>query len=92
MKQINPKPTTMPEWEEGWPRVLRGSSAFPLVVQHMPAKGLEQSYDKIGWCPIEIIGLRHFKEAMISYRMHLTYVKQILNNWVQLFSNSPQLQ
>ena len=28
-----------------------------------------------------MIDLRWFKEAMISYRTHSPYVKQILNNW-----------
>jgi hypothetical protein len=36
-------------------------STFPVVVQQMPAKGVEQSYGKIGRCPIEIIDLRHLK-------------------------------
>ena len=47
----------------------------------MPAKSGEQGYDKIGLHPIEIIDIRHFKEAMISYEMHSSYVKQIQNNW-----------
>jgi len=98
MKQINLKLTTMPEWDERWPRVIRSlPTTFPGVVQ--PAKGMELSYE--GWHSIEMIGLRHFKEAMISYGMHLPYVKQILNNWAtqnNYFSrlegtdNSPQLQ
>ena len=30
----------------------------------MPANGVEQGYDKIGWYPIEMIDLTHFKETM----------------------------
>lgn len=47
----------------------------------MPPKSGEQGYDKIGWHPIEIINIRHFKEAMTSYKMYLPYMKQIPNNW-----------
>ena len=46
----------------------------------MVANVVEQGYDKIGWHPTEMIDLRHFKEVLISYRMHLPYMKQILNN------------
>ena len=48
----------------------------------MVANVVEQGYDKIGWHPTEMIDLRHFKEVLISYRMHLPYMKQILNNQV----------
>ena len=39
-----------------------------------------QSYDKIGWHPIEMKGIKHFKEAVMSYEMHLLYVKQTQND------------
>ena len=39
------------------------------------------AWNKIGWHSIEMIDLRYFKEAMISYGMYIPYVKQILNNW-----------
>jgi hypothetical protein len=41
----------------------------------------DQGYDKIGWHPIEIIDLRHFKETMVSYWIYSSYVKQILSDW-----------
>lgn len=61
-------------------RVRRPPSAFPAVIQHMPPNDVEQGYDEIQWCPIEMIKLRWFKEAMVSYVRHSPYVKQILNN------------
>lgn len=33
---------------------------------------------------------RHFGEAMILYRMHLPYVKEILNNWAPQKGIIPQ--
>lgn len=57
-------------------------SAFFIVVLYMPANCVKQGYDKIGWYPIKMIGLRGFKEAVFSCGMHLPYVKQILKNWV----------
>ena len=62
-------------------RVTRSPSAFPVVLQHIPANGVEQGYAEIGWHPTEMIDRRHFKEGIISYGMHSPYVKQILNNW-----------
>ena len=33
-------------WVGGWSGVMRSSpSAFPVVIQHMPANGVEQGYD-----------------------------------------------
>jgi hypothetical protein len=48
----------------------------------MTTSGMEQGYDEIGWYPIEMIDLRHFKDVVISYEMHLPCVTQILNTWV----------
>jgi hypothetical protein len=79
--RLNLEPIVPPEWEEGLTGVTRLSSAYPIVIQHMPANGVEQGYkEEIDWCPTEMIDLRWFKEAMISYRTHSPYVKQILNN------------
>ena len=51
---------TVPEREEGWPWDRRSPpSAFTVVIQHMPANGVEQGYDKIGWCLVEMIGISH---------------------------------
>ena len=49
--------------------------SFPNSLQHMPANGVEQGYDEIGWHPIEMTDLTHFKEAMLSYGMHSPYMK-----------------
>lgn len=50
--------------------------------QYKPVNGMEQHYDEIGWCPVEVIDVRIFDEAMISYVIHLPCVKQILNNQI----------
>ena len=41
-ERVNLKPTKLPEWEEGQPVDMRSLSAFPVVIQHMPANGVEQ--------------------------------------------------
>ena len=33
-----------PELEKGQSRVMRSPSAFPVIIQHMPASGVEQGY------------------------------------------------
>ena len=71
----------LPELEKRHPGVSRSPSAFTVVIHHMPANSVEQSYDEVGSHPIKMINIRHFKEAIISYEMHSPYVKQILNNW-----------
>ena len=50
----------LPETEEGQTGGMKSPSTFPVNVQHMPANGVEQGYDKIGWHPIEMIELRDF--------------------------------
>ena len=47
----------------------------------MPSNGVEHNYDSVEWCPIEMIGLKNFKEPVASHTVHLPYVKQILSNW-----------
>lgn len=56
----------------------------------MSANGVEQAYYKIGWCPREMIDLRLFKEPLILCKMHLIYLKQILNNWATQNKIIPQ--
>jgi hypothetical protein len=61
--------------------VKKSSAAFIVLIQQMSANGDNpQSYDKIGWHPIEMKGIKHFKEAVMSYEMHLLYVKQTQND------------
>ena len=89
-ERVNLEPTAPPKLEEGQPGVMRSPSAFPVVIQQMSADSVEQGYDEIRWYPIEFIDLRHFKEAMISYEMHLPYVKQILSNLATQYSPRPE--
>lgn len=66
---------------EEWTKAMRSALDFPVVLQHLLAKCGEEDYDKIGCTPIEIIDLvRCFKDAMISYGSHSSYVKQLLNS------------
>jgi hypothetical protein len=47
----------------------------------MPANGVEQGYQEIGWYLIEMLDLSYRKDTRISHEMHLPYfVTQILNN------------
>jgi hypothetical protein len=73
----------------GQPGVTKSLSSFPVIMQHMPANRVKQSYVKIGWHPVELINLRHFKEAMVSYGMPSSYMKQILNDWSTQNRNIP---
>lgn len=37
--------------EEG-PGITKSPSVFPVIVQHLPANGVDQDYDEIMWHPI----------------------------------------
>ena len=66
-----------------WPCVRRSpSQAFPVFAQCMPPNGIKQAYDKIKMMSYVIDQgySRVFKEATISYGMHLSHVNQVLNN------------
>lgn len=66
-EMVNLEPTVLPE--EG--AVLTKSPwVFPVIVQHMPANDTDHDFDEIAWHPIEMIGLRRFKEAIVSYGIH----------------------
>lgn len=80
----------LPELEKRHPGVSRSPSAFTVVIHHMPANSVEQSYDEVGSHPIKMINIRHFKEALTSYGMCLPYVKHTLNNWVTQNRITPQ--
>ena len=70
---------------------MRSPSAFPGVLQHMPADGVEQGYDETGWSPIEMIALSRFKEAAISYGMHSLFIQNriIPQDWKGLLTAVP---
>lgn len=50
---------------------------YPVTVQQMPDQMATQNI----WAPIEMLDLKRFKEAIVSYGMHSPYVKQMLNSW-----------
>lgn len=77
-ERVNLEPTVCPEEGHG---VMKPPSVFPVIVQHMPVNGADHDYDEIAWHLIEMIGLRYFTEAIVSYGIHPPYVKQILSNW-----------
>lgn len=66
-ERINLEPIVLPE--EG-PVLTKSPWVFPVIVQHMPANGADHDFDEIAWHPIEMIGLRRFKEAIVSYGIH----------------------
>jgi hypothetical protein len=35
-ERVNPEPITLPQWEEGWPRVMKSPTTLTVVIQHMP--------------------------------------------------------
>jgi hypothetical protein len=41
----------------------------------MPANDADHDYDEIMWCPIEMIDLRLYKDAILSCRVHSPCVK-----------------
>lgn len=47
----------------------------------MPANNVDYAYNELTWCPIEMLDLKHFKEAIISYGLHSLFVKQMLSTW-----------
>ncbi|XP_052593228.1 torsin-1A-interacting protein 1 isoform X3 [Peromyscus californicus insignis] len=49
----------------------------PVTIQQLPDQMTTQNI----WAPIEMLDLRRFKEAIVSYGMHSPYVKQMLNSW-----------
>lgn len=79
LERVNFEPTAPSE--EGWPGITRSSLVFPVIVQQVPSNGADHDYSEITWCAIEMIDQRCFKEAMVSYEINSSYVKQILNNW-----------
>ena len=48
---------------------------FPVILQHTSANGVDHDDDVIVRHLIEMIDLRHFKEAVISYGIHSPHVK-----------------
>lgn len=73
-EMVNLESTALPDLEEGQPRIARSPSAFPVVMQHILGNGLEQASDTDRMHPIEMIDIRQFKEAIISYELHSPYV------------------
>ena len=68
------------ETEEGLPQVVRKPTLVYLItIQDLPADDRHpQGYEEISGNPID---LRRFKEAIISYGIHPSCMKQILNLW-----------
>lgn len=79
-QRVNLESTVLPK--EGLPGVTK----LPL---NFPANGDDHIYDEKMWHPIEKMNLKHFKCAIVSYRMHFPYGKQILSNWTTQDWKSP---
>lgn len=39
------------------------------------------AYNELTWSPIEMLELKHFKEAVLLYGLHSSFVKEMLSNW-----------
>lgn len=50
------------------------SSAFPIIVQHMPTNDGGHTYNEFTWCPMEM----HFKEAVVVYGLQSPFIKKML--------------
>lgn len=48
--------------------------------QLAPDERNPQDYEELGWEPIDVLDLKRFKEAIVTYGMCSPYVKQILND------------
>lgn len=71
------------ENEEGMPKVVRKPIlVYPITIQDLPADDrYPQGDEENTWNPIEILDLRRFREMIVSYGRHSSYMKQILNLW-----------
>ena len=47
----------------------------------LPPERCPQGYSRVNWDAIEILDLKRFKKATVSYGMHSPFVKQMLNSW-----------
>jgi hypothetical protein len=56
----------------------------------MPANDGGQAYNELTWRPIQILDLKHFKEAMVLHDLHSSFVKEMLNNRAIRHSVIPQ--
>jgi hypothetical protein len=55
---------------------------YPVTTQDLPGDDRHlQGYEEVKWNLTDILDLRRFKEAIISYVINSPYVKQILNSW-----------
>ena len=55
---------------------------YPVTMQEWPPDDRKpQSYAEVNWIHVEMINLKRFKEAGLSYAMHSPLVKQMLNSW-----------
>jgi hypothetical protein len=75
---VNVQPRTAPEDLLG---ATLAPSAFPVFVQHMPANDGGHDSNELIWHLLEMLYLKHFKEAIVLYGLHSPFVKVLLSNW-----------
>ena len=64
---------------EEQPKIFKQPTLLYLVTfQEMPNG---RGSVTVNWTPVPMLDLRRFKEAIVSYGMHLLFVKQMLNLW-----------
>ena len=70
------------ETEKEQLKVSRKSTlVYPVTLQEGPLYDKHpQGYAEIYWNPVEMLDYLRFKDAVISYGMHLPFVKQMLNS------------
>lgn len=78
---VKAQPSALPDDLSG---ATQAPSAFPILVQHMPAN--DGGQNELTWCPTEM----HFKEAVVFYGLRSPFVKVMLNNWATQHRVIPQ--
>lgn len=56
----------------------------------MPAEDGGHAYNELTWCPIEMLVLKHFKEAVDLYSLHSSFLKEMLSNRAMWYRVIPQ--
>ena len=65
--------------EEERSKVIRKQTLVYAIQEQPPDNRYPQGYAELIWNPVEVLELKRFKEAVISYGVHSPFVKQMLN-------------
>ena len=54
---------------------------YPVKIKKIRHDGDEADTTEASWAPVRMLDLRRVKEAIVSYGIHSSFVKQLLNSW-----------